>query len=192
MKIIGLTGGIGSGKTTIAKMFMQLGVPIYFSDDEAKKLMVSSQIIKQKLIAEFGEETFLNGELNKTYLANIIFHQKDKLLKINNIVHPEVKKHFKNWLKLQNTQYIIQEHPLLFENNNQDDFDAIIMVTAPKDMRLQRIVRRDHSTIEKALARIKNQLNDEYKIENSNYIIQNIDLEQSNLQVFQIHKQLLH
>ncbi|MCF6296671.1 MAG: dephospho-CoA kinase [Flavobacteriaceae bacterium] len=191
MKIIGLTGGIGSGKTTIAKMFEQFGVPIYFSDDEAKKIMTTSTVVKNKLIKEFGEKSFINGQLNREYLANIIFKDKEKLLKINAIVHPEVKKHFKKWVKKQNVHYVIQEHPLLFENKMQDNFDRIITVTAPKELRIKRIISRDKSTQKNALARIENQLEDDYKVENSNYVIQNIDLKQSKIQVFNIHKELL-
>lgn len=191
MKIVGLTGGIGSGKTTIANMFKRIGVPIYFSDDEAKKIMTKSSVMKNKLIEEFGKETFLNDELNRAYLAYIVFNNKENLLKLNAIVHPEVKKHFKNWLKNQNTKYVIQEHPLLFENKQQNDFDVIVTVTAPKELRLKRIIDRDNSTLEKALARMKNQLDDEYKIKNSNFVIQNISFKQSEMQVSHIHKELL-
>lgn len=191
MIIIGLTGGIGSGKSTIAKMFEKLGIPIYFSDDEAKRIMTTSSIVKNKLKQEFGDESYINDQLNRPYISNIVFHNKKALLKLNAIVHPMVKNHFKKWVELQNTPYIIQEHPLLFENNSQKDYDAIIFVSAPIDLRLSRTVSRDNSTIKKVVARMKNQMDDQFKIENSDFIIQNINLAWSEVQVFLVHKEIL-
>lgn len=192
MKIVGLTGGIGSGKTTIAKFFEKLGIPVYFSDDEAKMIMTTSSIVKNKLIEEFGKESYINKELNRTYIANIVFNNREKLIKLNSIVHPEVKNHFKKWTELQNAPYIIQEHPLLFENKNQSDFDVIILVTAPLEIRLSRAAERDDSTIENVRSRINNQMDDQFKVENSNFIIQNVDLAQSELQVSLIHDEILN
>ncbi len=191
MKIVGLTGGIGSGKTTIAKMFGSLGVPIYFADDEAKNLMNTSTKIKNKLIGEFGEDAYINGKLNRLFLADLIFNDKEKLLKINKIVHPEVDHHFKNWVKNQNSTYVIQENAIIFENDNQNNFDEIITVTAPKIDKINRVIARDNSTKTKVLKRMNNQLSDKFKITNSKYVIYNIDLEQSELQVQQIHTELL-
>lgn len=192
MIVIGLTGGIGSGKTTIAKMFDELGIPVYFSDDEAKKIMNNSSEVRKLLIAEFGENTYLNGELNRKYLAKIIFNDKVKLLTINNIVHPEVKKHFKKWIKHQHALFVIQESALIFENEKQNDFDEIITVTAPLKDRLQRVKDRDNVTNKHILDRIKNQLDDDFKIKNSDYIIHNVDLLKTKSQVRAIYDRLMN
>jgi len=191
MKVIGLTGGIGSGKTTVAKMFIELGVPVYFADIEAKKIMVNSKNVKNKLIDEFGEDTYLNGELNKKYLAEIVFNNKEQLSAINNIVHPEVENHFKKWLEDQHAPLVIQENALIFENNKQNDFDRIITVTAPLQVRIQRVKDRDKVTSDQILDRIKNQLDEEFKIKNSNFVIHNLELEMTKSQVSTIFDQLM-
>ena len=191
MKVIGLTGGIGSGKTTVAKMFIELGIPVYFADIEAKKIMVSSRKVRNNLIDEFGEETYLNGELNKKYLAEMVFNNKERLSAINNIVHPEVEIHFKTWIEDQHAAFVIQENALIFENNKQNDFDKIITVTAPFKDRIRRVKDRDKVTNMQILDRVKNQLDDEVKIKNSNFIIQNLELEMTKSQVRAIFDQLV-
>ena len=191
MKTVGLTGGIGSGKTTIAKMFEELGVPLYFADDEAKKLMNSNDQIQKKLIDLFGKETYKNGELNREFIAGIVFNDKDKLNKINSIVHPEVEKHFKNWAEDQNSKYVIQENAIIFESGAQDRFNYIITVTAPVDVKIDRVRKRDHISKEKVLERMNNQLDDDYKIKNSFFVINNLILEDSKKEVNKIHKFLL-
>jgi dephospho-CoA kinase len=192
MIVIGLTGGIGSGKTTIAKMFDELGIPVYFSDDEAKKIMNNSSEVRKLLIAEFGKNTYLNGELNRKYLAKIVFNDKVKLLTINNIVHPEVKKHFKKWIKHQHALFVIQESALIFENKKQNDFDKIITITAPLKDRLQRVKDRDNVTNKHILDRIKNQLDDEFKVKSSDYVIHNVDLMETKSQVRVIYDRLMN
>ena len=191
MKVIGLTGGIGSGKTTVAKMFIELGIPVYFADIEAKKIMVNSKNVRNKLIDAFGEDTYLNGELNKKYLAEIVFNNKEQLSAINNIVHPEVENNFKKWLEDQHAPFILQENALIFENNKQNDFDRIITVTAPIQYRIQRVKDRDKATDEQILARINNQLDVEFKIKNSNFVIHNLELEMTKSQVRAIFDQLM-
>ncbi len=191
MITVGLTGGIGSGKSTIAKMFEELGVAVYYADDEAKRLMNSSQQIREKLIKEFGKESYKNGNLNRAFLAEIIFNDKEKLLKINSIVHPEVDKHFKNWVKDQNGDFVIQENAILFENNKQNDFDYIITVTAPKDLRIERIIKRDRIDKNQIISRMNNQLDDAKKIESADFVISNIDLDQSRVQVKKIFHELI-
>ena len=191
MITVGLTGGIGSGKSTIAKMFEELGVAVYYADDEAKRLMNSSQQIREKLIKEFGKESYKNGNLNRAFLAEIIFNDKEKLLKINSIVHPEVDKHFKNWVKDQNGDFVIQENAILFENNKQNDFDYIITVTAPKDLRIERIIKRDSIDKNQIISRMNNQLDDAKKIGSANFVINNIDLDKSRVQVKKIFHELI-
>ncbi len=191
MKVIGLTGGIGSGKTTIAKMFEDLGVSVYYADDEAKKLMNSSKVIKEKLINSFGKESYTSGILNRKYLADLVFHDKEKLAEINAIVHPEVDRHFKSWVQKQNAPYVLQENAIIFENTKQDAFDALITVSTPTEVKIDRVIARDATSRDNVLARINNQLNDAYKIANSTYVIYNIDLEDSKTQVNEIHQKIL-
>lgn len=191
MKIIGLTGGIGSGKSTIAKMFEALNVPVYYADIEAKKLMNSSQIIKTKLISIFGNEAFVNNELNKPFIASLVFNNMEKLKLLNRIVHPEVEKHFNNWIKNQKHAYVIQENAIIFENKNQNNFDKIITVTAPKSVKINRVRLRDNVSKEKVIERMQNQLDDQYKMERSKYVINNLDLSKSEKEVLLIHQDLL-
>jgi len=191
MKIIGLTGGIGSGKSTIAKMFEALGVPVFYADKEAKMLMLQSNDIKAKLISVFGENTYIDNKLNRLFIANIVFNNKEKLHALNQVVHPEVEKHFKTWISNQKFKYIIQENAIIFENDNQNNFDEIITVTAPKTVKIDRVMMRDNVSKQKVLERMQNQLSDKFKIEKSKYVIHNIDLLESEKEVFQIHKSLL-
>ena len=188
---VGLTGGIGSGKTTVANYFIELGMPVYFADNEAKKLMNSSTKIKNKLINEFGENTYQKGELNRKYLANIVFHNKSKLSIINGIVHPAVSKHFAKWVKEQKTDYIIQENAILFENNTASNFDYIVTVTAPVEVKIERIFKRDLISKNDIISRMNNQWDDTKKIELSDFVIDNVDLADTKKQVNRIHKKLI-
>tara|TARA_R110002073_G_scaffold139232_2_gene289307 strand:- start:79194 stop:79802 length:609 start_codon:yes stop_codon:yes gene_type:complete len=188
---VALTGGIGSGKTTVANYFMELGVPVYFADIEAKRLMQSSKVIKRKLIAEFGNKAYVNNELNRPYLAAIVFNDKQKLAAINKIVHPSVSISFKRWLGKQNSVYAIQENAILFESNSAGSFDYILTVTAPLNTRISRVIERDQTRKNEVLARINNQMPDSTKVELSHFVIDNIDLKQTKNQVQKIHQELL-
>lgn len=191
MKIVGITGGIGSGKTTVAKMFKSLGIPIYIADDEAKKLMNSSKVIRKKLIALLGESSYTENGLNKSYISSRIFKNKELLTKINAIVHPKVKTHFERWLKKQNAPYILKEAAIIFENNLQAQYDLIIIVTADTEARVNRVMKRDGSDRKKVMSVIENQLTDEVKISKSDYVIFNNDLEKTKIQVAEIHSKIL-
>lgn len=191
MIIVGLTGGIGSGKTTVAKQFSKLGVPVYIADEEAKSLMRRSKIIKRKLIKLFGDQAYVNGELNKPYLANIIFNDKTYLKKMNAIVHPKVARHFEKWALKQEAPYVIKEVAILFENGGDKACDFVITVTAPIDTRIKRLLKRDDTSEEKIKAIMKNQWTDEEKIKHSHFVIDNIELENTINQVAKIHKKLL-
>lgn len=191
MKIIGLTGGIGSGKTTVAKMFEELGVPIYNSDLEAKKLMHSSKTIRKKLVDLFGETAYQEGKLNRTYIAQSVFNDPELLKRLNKIVHPVVRKHFVKWSETQNAPYVIQETALLFENDAQGLYDKVILVTAPTEVRIKRLLERDNATREEILARMNNQLEDSKKLPLADYVIENIDLEKTSAKVDEIHSRIL-
>ena len=189
-KIIGLTGGIGSGKTTIAKHFASLGVPVYIADDEAKKLMDNPEII-EKLQTVFGNEIIENEKIDRKALAQIVFQNPKKLKKLNSIIHPAVKKHFTDWLSTyKNHPIIIKEAAILFESGSYKDCDAIITVTSPLEERINRVMKRDNATRETILHRINNQWTDEQRISKSDYIITNISVNEALKQAEEILKKL--
>ena len=159
-KIIGLTGGIGSGKSTVAFMFEKLGVPIYISDIEAKVLMENSKEIQNSLIQLLGRKTYLDGRLNRAFIASKVFNDSNLLSKLNAIVHPAVKTHFESWLSKQKSVYVIKEVAILFEMNSQNNFDYIISVVAPIKDRVHRVVQRDGKSESDVYSIIRNQLPD--------------------------------
>ncbi len=189
--IIGLTGGIGSGKTTIAKLFNVLGIPIYYTDVEAKKLMHNSKIIRRRLITKFGDKVYQNNVLNRPFLANLVFTNKENLNYLESVVHPKVNQHFKRWLKKQNTPYILQENAILFENGSDKLCDYIITVTAPIKVRVKRVIKRDDITEIQVLERMNNQWSDEKKINKSDFVINNITLKESEKLVLKIHHKII-
>ncbi len=189
--IVGLTGGIGSGKSTVAKFFKALGVPVYDSDAQAKRIMKSSKKIRKKIIALLGEEAYEDKSLNRAYIAKSVFGNKELLEELNGIVHPAVRKHFLKWSQKQDYPYVVQETALLFENKSNHLYDKVILVTAPQKLRIARVMSRDKSTKEQVLARIENQLADTDKIELSDYIIENIDLKETKDKVIKLNKALL-
>ena len=191
MKIIGLTGGIGSGKTTVANFFKELEVPVYIADVEAKKIMNTSASIKKALISLFGKKSYLNDELNRKFIASKVFKDKNLLQKLNNIVHPEVEKHFKVWKANQDQPYVIYEAAIIFENNAQSKFDYTILVTAPQDIKVKRVLNRDHATEQEVMSRMENQWDDSKKEKLADFIIENIDLEDTKSQIYQLHTKLL-
>jgi len=189
--IIGLTGGIGSGKSTVATMFKELGVPVYDSDQRAKFLMNTSKVIHDQLVALLGEEAFKGGALNRSYIAGKVFNDAELLAQLNNIVHPVVRQDFIDWSNDQDANYVIQEIALLFENKAQELYDDVILVTAPKEVRINRVLDRDNTTREQVEARMNNQLDDETKLELANYVIENTDLERTRSKVLQVHASIL-
>jgi dephospho-CoA kinase len=191
MKIVGLTGGIGSGKTTVAKMFAELGVPIYIADVEAKKLTNTSKVIRRKLIALLGETAYSETGLNRAYVADKIFNDTALLQAVNKIIHPRVATHFKRWASKQKAVYVIKEAAILFENGGYKDCDITILVTAPKAQRINRVMARDNSSKAEIEQRMNNQWSDEEKQKLADIIIQNINLEATKKRVSEIHKTIL-
>ncbi len=190
MKIVGLTGGIGSGKTTVANMFSKLGVPVYIADTEAKKLTNSSKIIRRKLTQLLGEEAYSEGVLNRKYVADKIFNDKALLESVNAIIHPKVAAHFKTWVAKQTSAYVIKEAAILFENGTYKNFDKIILITAPKELRIVRVMARDNSSSSEIEQRMDNQWSDEKKAKLSDFIIENIDLETTQEKIEVLHQSL--
>ena len=187
-KIIGLTGGIGSGKTTIANEFLSLGVPVYIADDEARKLMQSTEVINV-IRAVFGNEVFEKDILNREKLAEIVFSNPEKLEQLNAIVHPAVKKHFDEWLlNHKDAPFVIYEAAILFESGGYKNCDLIISVTAPLETRIQRVIDRDNTTREQVLKRINMQWNDEKRISKSDFIIKNTNIEETKSEIVKILK----
>ena len=131
MKILGLTGGMGSGKTTVAKFFKELNVPVYIADDEARKLMDKDLIVQEKIRQLFGKEAFKNGSLDRKFVASQVFHDKQKLEQLNQIIHPAVQQHFESWAKQQNSAYVVYEAAILFEKGGYKRCDYNLLVTAP-------------------------------------------------------------
>lgn len=189
-KIIGLTGGIGSGKTTVANLFRSYGIPVYIADEEAKKLLDTDNITKS-IIRAFGESIINDDTIDRKKLAAIVFNNPDKLAKLNSIVHPAVRKHFLDWVK-ENQKFpiLIKEAAILFESGNDKDCDAIITVTAPIQTRIARVMERDKSSREDIVKRIENQWSDERKIAQSDYVIHNTSLIETERQVSKTLKKL--
>ncbi|MGB5370936.1 MAG: dephospho-CoA kinase [Flavobacteriaceae bacterium] len=191
MKIIGLTGGIGSGKSTVADMFAELGVPVYNSDEEAKKIMESSEVVKNGIIELFGRTAYNGNKLNKSFISDQVFQNKDVLKKLNAIVHPAVRNHFLSWMKNQDAPYVIQEAAIIFENGKEAFYDAIILVVASLNARLKRVMKRDGISKSQIMMRIDNQWPDERKIPLSDFVIDNKARSNTLKKVQEIHLALL-
>lgn len=189
-KIIGLTGGIGSGKSTIAGYFKELGVPVYIADEEARKLMSKPEIIR-KIQSVFDENVIENSVLNRKKIAELVFSAPEKLKQLNSIIHPEVKKHFITWVKAhEKYPFVIKEAAILFESGSYKDCDKIILVTAPETVRIERVMKRDNVTKDQVLERIHHQWSDDKKNKMSDFVIQNTDFEKSKQKVVDILKEL--
>ena len=191
MKTIGLTGGIGSGKTTVSDMFAELGVPVYNSDLQAKRLMRTSRTLRKKISELLGNRAYEGNALQREYVAGKVFKDANLLEKLNAIVHPAVKRHFRRWASKQNFPYVIQEAAILFENGSYPAFDKMILVTAPEEVRIARIQKRDGSTRKSILERMRHQWKDDRKADLADYIIENTDLDRTREQVALIHAELL-
>ena len=196
MKIIGITGGIGSGKTTITKYIESLGYPVYIADDEAKKLLDTKEVINE-IRNTFGEEIIDNNLVDKKKLATFVFGNENKLRQLNGIVHPKVRQHFINWLKQCDKPFVVKEAAILFESGTYKDCDFTILVTAPEDVRIvklltefDRVIKRDNTNKEDVIKRIRSQWSDEDKAKLSDFVIQNVYLEQSKREIDEIIKKI--
>ena len=190
MMVVGLTGGIGSGKSTIAKAFAALGIAVFNSDEQAKALIATDTQVKERIIAAFGEEAYQNGEYNRAYIAQIVFNNSEKLAILNGIVHPALAEYFKQWAKAQTSPYVLKEAAILFESGSYKDCDYIITVTAPEEVRIARVMARDHCTETQVRARMAQQWSDAQRIALSNAVIENIDLEKAKKEVRRINNEL--
>lgn len=191
MLVIGLTGGIGSGKTTVGRLFEQLGVPVYNSDREAKRLMEESGTVREAIKALLGEQVYLENKPNRPLIASRVFANHDLLEKLNAIIHPAVRTDFKAWVGRQRFPYVIQEAAILFENGSYTKFDKIILVCAPREERIKRVEERDESRREEIEARMAHQWDDNRKRVLADFVIDNLNLENSRQEVLKIHGHLM-
>ena len=187
MKVVGRTGGIGSGKSTIARLFAALGIAVYDSDTEAKKLINTSAEIKKRIVEVFGAEAYAEGVYNRAYMADIVFRNPDKLAVLNSIVHPVLADHFNQWVALQTLPYVIKEAAILFESGSYKNCDFIITVTAPEALRISRCMSRDGSTEAQVRARMAQQWTDAQRIAFSDAVIENINLEETEKRVRELN-----
>lgn len=190
---VGITGGIGSGKSTVAKIFSILGIPIYFADDRAKWLMNEDSILKEKIITAFGKESYSeSGQLNRKFLAESVFSDPNKVAQINGFVHPAVGKDFNLWVKTQSSPYVLKEAALIFEAGGQNVLDYVINVSAPLRIRVSRVMMRDPHRSEVQINQIiDQQLPDEEKNQLSDFVIKNVDTKLLIPQVLKIHAKLV-
>jgi dephospho-coA kinase len=189
---VGLTGGIGSGKTTIANLFaLHFSIPIYIADTKAKELVANNKQLQQEIVALLGEEAFVEGRYNTAFVAQEVFSNKEKLDKLNAIIHPYVQHDFLQWKQSQQAPYVIKEAAILFESGSYRDCDFIIMVTAPLEERIKRVMLRDKIDRETVEKRIKNQWNDEKKIELSTFVIENREIDKNLDKIEIIHSKIV-
>ena len=188
--IIGLTGGIGSGKSTVAKIFAQLGIPVLDADATAKAIMNEDRSVKTKLIELFGEDAYKENQLNRPYIAQIVFEDAFKLQQLNAIIHPITIQYAKDWAFKQSAPYVIKEAALFFESGSSEGVEKIIGVTAPKHIRIQRVMQRDQITREDVIKRMEHQLEDSLKMKLCDWVIQNDDMHLLIPQILAIHQSL--
>lgn len=185
---VGLTGGIGSGKSVVAKIFETLGIPVYYADDAAKKLMNANEGLKKEIIKNFGEDSYSNGELNRKYIASIVFNDKEKLDLLNSLTHPATIRDAEEWITRQSSSYIIKEAALLFESSANKKLDFVIGVDAPLPLRIKRVMARDGITEEDVMKRIALQMNETEKMKLCDFIITNNERDLVIPQIIVLHK----
>jgi len=190
---IGITGNIGSGKTTVSKIFEVLGIPVFYADDEAKKVMVSDAILIDELKQAFGEQSYFeDGLLNRKHIAGIVFNNETELNKLNAIVHPAVFRAFDNWApQFKNAPYVLKEAAVLFESSSYKMCDKSILVTAPLELRIARVMLRDGLSRDEILNREARQFSEETKLQLTDYVIKNDNTELVIPQVLALHEQFL-
>lgn len=191
-KKVGLTGGMGSGKSIVAKIFETIGIPVFNADTIAKKLMQEDIELKQKITHLFGADTYLDGKLNRAFLAGIVFNDKEKLTLLNSVVHPATLAAARDWMNQQTAPYMVKEAALIFEAGAEKQLDLVIGVSAPKDMRIKRVMERDAICKEQAEARMQNQMDDTEKMNLCDYVIINDEKHLIIPQVLRIHQIIMN
>lgn len=189
---VGLTGGIGSGKSKVAEFLRDREVAIYDSDSRAKELMMSNEALREALIAEFGQECYTADGINRAWLAQRVFNNEAELAKLNAIVHPAVMRDFAEWAEAQEGNYVVLESAILLEAGLESHVDVVVAVMAPKELRLERAMLRDGASREQIEERMRNQMSDEERTDRAKYAIVNIDLEELEEDVEQLHRRLCY
>lgn len=188
MKRIGLTGGIGSGKSTVARIFEVLNIPVYYADAASKRLMNEDEELKDKIKKAFGENTYINGELNRKYLSDKVFNDSQKINLLNSLVHPATIKDALEWMRMQKAPYVIKEAALIFESGSNKDLDYVIGVKSPIDLRVKRSMARDNISEDQVHARMNKQMDEEAKIRLCDYVIENDEQQMLIPQVLALHE----
>lgn len=188
---VGLTGGIGSGKSTVAQIFEVLGIPVYYADAEAKRLMNEDEQLKEEIINIFGADAYMNNALNRKYISSIVFTDPLKLDQLNAIVHPATKRDAENWMQSQTTPYAIHEAALIFEANVNERLDYVIGVSSPEELRIQRAMQRDNVTHEEIMKRMKQQLDEKIKMSKCDFVLINDEQHLLIPQVLALHQKLV-
>ena len=191
MKIIGLTGGIGSGKSTVLELFKILGVKTYSADESAKKLVNTDPYLINLIKSSFGENIYDKGQLNSKKLSKIVFEDTEKLKLLNSIIHPVVAKDFKLFLNSNNEDYIVKEAAIIFETKSENNYDKIILIQSPLEFRIERVINRDNISREEVMKRINNQLDENLIIDKCDYVISNENKEDLEDKVLSIHLDLI-
>lgn len=189
--IVGLTGGIGSGKSTVASIFSFLGAPVYEADVHSKKIIDTDKELQAKLVEVLGSDVLKDGRVDRPKMASLIFENKDLLKEVNGLIHPAVAKHFADWTAQQTYPYVIKEAAILFESGSYKQCDRVIVVAAPREMRVERVMKRNGMSREDVLSRMDNQWPEEQKLEKANYIVNNDFTESVIKQVIQIHEDII-
>lgn len=189
---VGLTGGIGSGKSTVAELLNIRGVAIYDSDSRAKELMNGNEALREALIAAFGAECYTDAGLNRAWLAERVFANKAELERLNAIVHPAVMRDFAAWAEAQEGDYVVLESAILLEAGLEEHVDVVVAVMAPKDIRLERAMQRDGASREQIEERMRNQMSDDERTDRAKYAVVNIDIEELEEDVEQLHRRLCY
>lgn len=187
---VGLTGGIGSGKSTIASIFEMLGIPVYYADEATKRLMNTSPKIKEAILKNFGEQSYINGELDRKFIASIVFSNKEKLELLNSITHPATIEDAEKWMSEQNSPYALKEAALLFESGAAEKLDYVIGIYAPQHIRVKRVMERDKVPVEEVMKRISRQIDEEMKMKLCNFVITNNEQKLVIPQVLELDKKL--
>ena len=188
---VGITGGIGSGKTTVARIFETLGIPVYYADDAAKRLMNEDAILRSKIIFLFGADTYKNDQLNRPFLASVIFNDQQKLNALNSLVHPLTIEDSEKWMQQQNAPYVLKEAALVFESEVWRNLDKVIGVSSPYEMRLKRAMQRDDNSNEAVQDRMGKQMNEDEKMKRCHYVIYNNEEQLLIPQVIALHEKLI-
>lgn len=188
---VGLTGGIGSGKSTVANIFKVLGIPVFDADSEAKKLMEEDSSLVNSIKKEFGEESFFNGKLNRKYLAGIVFNDSFKLEKLNALVHPVTLARADEWMQQQTSPYIIKEAALMFESSASAGVDVVVGVYAPQALRIHRTMQRNGLSREDVLARMSKQIDEDIKMRLCDDVLVNDEQQLLIPQVLKLHEKFL-